>query len=78
MLPLYSWNFVLTVIFAVCWYRAASLEDDAPALVWAGLSVIISALIWLWLHWGLLAMFLGQVALLVGIGAFRIIRDRER
>ena len=75
MLPLYSWNFVLTVAFAIFFYRAGQFEH-APALLWAALSVAISLLVWLWLGWGMLAMILGQVGLFVGIGVFRMLRDR--
>lgn len=75
MLPFYSWNFVLLVAFAIFYYRAAEFENG-PGMLWAGLSVTISALIWQWLHWGLLAMFLGQVLLFIGIGVFRVIRDK--
>jgi ABC-type thiamin/hydroxymethylpyrimidine transport system permease subunit len=75
MLPFYSWNFVLMVVFAIFYYRAAEFEDCSGTL-WAGLSIAISAVIWQWLHWGLLAMILGQVLLFIGIGVFRVIRDK--
>ncbi|MBP7825296.1 MAG: hypothetical protein KA236_01900 [Verrucomicrobia bacterium] len=76
--PLYFWEFALMVVCAVGWYRLAAIEEDAPALVWAGLSLGVSAVIWWWLGWGLLAMILGQLVLAVGIGIFRVIRDRNR
>jgi hypothetical protein len=73
MLPFYSWNFLLTVVFAIFFYRAGVFESG-PGWLWAGLSVVISLVIWQGLHWGLLAMILGQFALFVGIGVFRVIR----
>jgi len=73
MLPFYSWNFLLTVVFAIFFYRAGEF-DGAPGLLWAILSTAISLLIWQWLHGGLLGIILGQVALFVGIGVFRVIR----
>ena len=69
----YSFQCVLMIVFAIFFYRAGEFEDS-PGLLWAALSVIISLAIWQWLHWGLLAMVLGQVALFIGIGVFRAIR----
>ncbi|MGP8199724.1 MAG: hypothetical protein ACLQU4_09510 [Limisphaerales bacterium] len=73
MPPFYSFQCVLMIVFAIFFYRAGEFEN-APGWLWAALSVIISLAVWQWLHWGLLAMILGQVALFVGIGAFRVIR----
>jgi hypothetical protein len=74
MLPFYSWNFVLLVAFAIFYHRAAEFED-ASSILWTGLSVVISTVIWQGLHWGLLAMILGQVLLFIGIAVFRAMRD---
>ena len=73
MMPFYSFNLVLMVVFAIFFYRAGELEDS-PGLLWAALSALISFLVWQWLRWGLLAMILGQIGLFVGIGVFRAIR----
>ena len=73
MLPIYSFNFVLMVAFAILFYRAG-VFDDSSGLLWATLSVLISFLVWQWLRWGLMAMVLGQIGLFVGIGVFRVIR----
>jgi len=73
MLPFYSWNFLLTVVFAIFFYRAGEF-DGGPGLWWAAMSIVISFLIWQWLGWGLLAMLLGQIILFVGIGIFGVIR----
>ncbi|MGA2175014.1 MAG: hypothetical protein ABSH38_08550 [Verrucomicrobiota bacterium] len=72
MMSFYSFNFVLLVVFAVFFYRAGVLEN-ASGLLWAGLSVLVSLLVWQWLGWGLLAMILSQVGLFVGIGVVRVI-----
>jgi hypothetical protein len=66
MLPFYSLNFVLMVVFAIFFYRAG-LFDDGPGLLWAALSVAISFLIWQWLRWGWLAMILGQICLFLSL-----------
>jgi len=73
MLPFYSFDFILMVVFAIFFYRAG-VFDGGPALLWAALSVLISLLVWQGLGWGLVAMILGQVGLFVGIGVFRVIR----
>jgi hypothetical protein len=76
MLPFYSWNFILMVVFAIFYYRAAQFDggSELSGLLWAALSVAISFLIWQWLRWGVLAMLFGQIALFVGIGVYRVIR----
>ncbi len=75
MLPFYSWNFLLMIGFAIFYYRAGEF-DDCPGLLWAALSLAISLLILKWLHWGLLGIILGQFLLFIGIGVFRVIRDK--
>jgi hypothetical protein len=75
MLPFYSFNFVLLVVFAVFFYRAG-VFDDGPALLWAVLSILISFLFWQWLQWGLMGMILGHIGLFVGIGVVRVVRKQ--
>ncbi len=70
---LYSFNFVLLVVFAIFYYRAAGSEGNS-GILWAGLSVAISALIWLVLRWGVLFMLLGQVGLFFAITLIRTVR----
>ena len=67
--------FILVVIVAsaVFFYRAAEFEN-ASTWIWAGLSVLISILIWLVLHGGVLPLILGQFGLFVGIGVYRMFR----
>jgi hypothetical protein len=73
--PIYSYQFVIMLACAVFYYRAADIED-APQLLWAGLSVLLYLLTWLWLGWGVLANLLAQVALLIGIAIVRVMRER--
>jgi hypothetical protein len=68
--------YLTVLIIAVCaafYYRAAEFENES-ALLWCGLSVLISGLTIFWLHWGLLGMISGQVGLFIGITIFRILR----
>ena len=70
MLPFYSFTFILAVVCAVFFYRAGEFEGSS-GIVWAGMSAVISIAIWAWLHGGLIAVLLGQVALFVGITLYR-------
>ncbi len=73
MLPFYSFNFVIMLVFAIFFYRAG-VFDGGPGLLWTALSIAISLLIWQWLGWGLLAMIIGQLGLFISITIFRVIR----
>lgn len=64
---------VVCVAFAVFFYRAAEFEDE-PAFIWCGLSVVISVLALLWLHWGWMGIILSQAALFAGITIVRMLR----
>jgi hypothetical protein len=76
--PLYSLDFVVLVVCAVVWFRLAQLERDSP-WVWAGLSVFVYALTWLWLGWGILACLVGQTLVAALITGYRLIRSaRDR
>jgi hypothetical protein len=72
-MPSYYFAFILLVVFAIFFYRAGEFEGSS-GMVWAGISVLISILIWRWLGWGLLGMILGQIGLFVGIGIVRALR----
>ena len=72
---IYSFQFILMLACAVFYYRAADLEN-APALLWAGISFGVYALTWLWLGWGMLGNLFAQILLLIGIAIFRVIRER--
>ncbi len=70
MLPFYSFTFVLLLVCAVFFYRAGKFEGSS-GLAWAGLSVLISVVVWSLLHGGFIAVLLGQVGLFVGITLYR-------
>lgn len=76
MSPFYSFNFLVAVVFAIFFYRAAQFDggSELMGIFWASLSVAMSLLVWQWLRWGVFAMLFGQIALFVGIGVYRVIR----
>jgi hypothetical protein len=51
--------------------RAAEFENEST-LLWAGLSVLISATTFFYFRWGILGIVLGQAGLLLGIALFRM------
>ena len=73
-MPFYSYEFLVMMVSAIGLYKAGEL-DHGPGLLWAALSLVISFLIWQVMGWGILALFLGQVALSVGIGVTGAMRD---
>ncbi len=66
---------LVSLAFAIFFHRAAELEDE-PTWIWSALSLVISAVTIFWLHCGWLGMFLGQLALFVGITIFRMSRKK--
>lgn len=72
--PLYSIQFFLLICFAVGFYKAADIEN-APGILWAGMSALIFFVTWRLLGWGLFGDLIGQAGLLGGITAVRVIRD---
>ena len=72
-MPIYSFTFILLVVCAVFFYRAGDFEG-ASGVAWAGLSILISLTIWLWLHGGILPVLLGQVGLFAGITIYRSLK----
>jgi len=73
--PIYSLDFVLLLICAVGYYKAAELENKTP-MVWAGMSVGVFLITWRLFRWGIPGNLLGQVLLLAGITLGRVWRDR--
>jgi len=70
MLPFYSFTFILLLACAVFFYRAGEFEGSC-GLPWAAVSILISVVIWRWLHGGFLAVLFGQVGLFVAITLYR-------
>lgn len=65
------------VVFSVCalvFYRAGQMERS-PAVLWAALSIAASFLALRFLPWGLVGVFLAQVALFAGITLYRMWRQ---
>lgn len=72
----YSLALVLALACAAFYYRAGE-QERGSGLVWGGLSLIVSAVVMLLLHGGVLAVFAAQSALLVGIALFRVWREKD-
>lgn len=71
---LYTFDFILAVVCAVAWYRAADVED-VPPWYWVGLSAGAYAITWLGLGWGWLGNLSGQAGLLLAVTLFRAWRS---
>lgn len=66
-------GFLMLAAYATFFYRAADFEK-APPLAWAGLSIGVYLVTWLYFGWGWLGNLLTQTALLVALGIARGIR----
>ena len=73
LLRRYSFQFVLRLLCAAFYCQAAELED-APRLLWAGLSVLVYLVTWMLLSWGLIGCLVGQVGLFGAITLVSVIR----
>jgi len=73
--PLYSVQFVVLLVCAAAFYKAADLEDRS-GISWAALSALMFLLTWLVFHWGLPGDLLGQGALLAAITLMRVLRAK--
>ena len=76
MLPFYSLSFVMLLACASLYYRIGQFEGGS-GVAWAGLSVLISVVVWRLLGWGWLGILASQLMLFGGIGVFRTLRNRE-
>jgi hypothetical protein len=73
---LYSFQFVLLLVCAAFYYKAADLED-ASGILWSGLSILVFLLSWRLLGWGLPGNLFGQAVLFGAITLTRVFRDRK-
>lgn len=73
-MPFYSMGFVFAVACASFFYVAGEKELGS-GVPWAGLSVLVSGVILLAAGGGVVAVLVGQAALLIGITLFRVWRD---
>ena len=71
----YNLHTILTIVFAIFYYKAADIEK-ASKLLWTGLSIVVSLGTRI-LGWGLLGLILGQIALLFIIGIVRWLLSRK-
>lgn len=75
--PLYSIDFIVLLICAVGFYKLADLDPEASPIVWACLSAGMFFVTWRLMRWGLAGDLFGQVVLVAGITAVRILRSRR-
>lgn len=75
-------NWILAFVCAFVLYGAGKAEAREAGrhagLLWAGLSIAVSALLIRFLGAGWFLVLVGQAALFVGIGVFRAMRDKPR
>jgi hypothetical protein len=71
-LRLYSFQFILLLLCALAYFKAAEMEDDASSVLWAGLSVAVFVVTWLVLGWSFVGNLGGQAGLLVAITLWRL------
>ena len=71
----YSLQFVMLLVCAVFYYKAAEMED-ASGFLWSALSVGVFVVTWIVLSWGWIGCLLGQVALFTGITIVRVVRKQ--
>ena len=71
----YNLHTILTIVFAIFYYKAADIEK-ASKLLWTSLSIVVSLGTKI-LGWGLPGLILGQIALLFIIGIVRCLLSRK-
>jgi len=73
---LYSFNTIAMIVFAIIYYKAAQIENTS-ALLWVGLSIIVSLAITI-VGFGLLALIIGQVLLYLAITLVRLLASKRK
>jgi hypothetical protein len=73
-------NWILAFVCAVTYYRIGKMEAPERGrgdngMIWAGLSIGISALIIQWLGAGWMLVLLSQIGLFIAITVFRTVRE---
>jgi hypothetical protein len=73
-------NWIIAFVCAFTYFGAGKAEARSGGrdngLLWAGLSIVVSALLIRLFGAGWFLVLLGQAGLFVGIGIFRAMRDR--
>jgi hypothetical protein len=70
----YPFELILLLGCAAGFYKAADIEN-ASAILWSGLSLVVFCVTWFVIGWGIPGNLLGQFLLLAGITGARIYRD---
>ena len=73
---MYSFDLLILIACAVFYYRAGKFEN-APALLWASLSVLVYMLTWVVLAWGTLGCIGAQVGLFFAIAIARALFSKR-
>jgi len=75
-MPFYSFGFVMALACAAFFYKAGA-EESVSGVLWGGVSLVVSALILVFASTSVIAVLLGQVALLAAITLYRVWRDPD-
>lgn len=70
MIPSNPITIIVILVSAFFFYCAGKFEGTS-GIAWAGLSVLVSVVVWYWLRGSFMLVTLGQVALFLGITIFR-------
>jgi hypothetical protein len=73
-----NWIFAFVCAFVLYGAGKAEAREAGPnaGLLWAGLSIAVSAVLIRFFNAGWILVLVGQAALFVAIGAFRAMRDK--
>ena len=66
---------VLLILACAAFFYRAGEEDGYSGVLWGGLSILISLVLYLVLNGGFLGIVLGQLGLFVAITAYRVRRE---
>jgi len=75
-LGVYGLDTIVIIAFAIAYYKAAQIEN-ASALLWTGLSIIVSLAIRI-IGLGLLALIISQVLLFLAITVVRVLASKRK
>ncbi|HVV71119.1 MAG TPA: hypothetical protein VHI52_06425 [Verrucomicrobiae bacterium] len=74
-MPFYSLTLILVLACAYFFYVAGRFEGTS-GISWAGLSLLVSIIIWRWLHGDFPLVLLGQFGLYIAITIYRARKRR--
>jgi hypothetical protein len=73
----YPFQLILLLACAAGFYKAADIEN-APAIWWSGLSLVVFCFTWFVVGWGIPGNLFGQFLLLAGITLVRVYREYKQ